>query len=234
MRKRSFTLLELLLVVAVIAILASMLLPALGKAKAMGRKSQCANNLKQIGVAFIMYTEDSAGWLPVGTGAPSPAGSWCYQLASYLKIDWLAGSYWPRSGSPVFYCPAALICTTNSTVQQKLLYNLSYGYNRFFYDTAQGKCRKLASVSRPSSCLLAADFEYIDVDPYVDGANYSGYVCAVVGNPNSLSDWKPQFFAYRHLKKANILFVDGHISSSGMGVGGFPEGFYFYEGGASY
>ena len=234
MKRKNFTLLELLLVIAVIAILASMLLPALGKAKSIARQSQCANNLKQIGVAFIMYTEDNSGWLPVGTGAPAPAGSWCYQLASYLKIDWLANSYWPISGPPVFYCPAALRCTTNSTVQTRELYNLSYGYNRFFYDTAQGKCRKLATVSRPSSCLLGADLEYIDVDPYVDGANYSGYVCAVVGNPNSLSDWKPQLFAYRHLKKANVLFVDGHISSSVRRIDGFPQGFYFYEGGPLY
>lgn len=234
MKRKIFTLLELLLVIAVIAILASMLLPALGKAKQIGQKSQCANNLKQMGVAFLMYTEDNSGWLPVGTGATAPANSWCYLISSYLRIEWLPGNTYPKSGLPIFYCPAAFPFSGNATVKANLLYNLSYGYNRYFYDTLQGRCKKLASVSKPSSCLLAADLEYVDVDPYVDGANISSYVSTGVGNPNSMNDWRPQFFAYRHLKKTNILFVDGHISSSVRRIDGFPEGFYFYEGGPLY
>ncbi|MCS1410726.1 MAG: hypothetical protein M2R45_03921 [Verrucomicrobia subdivision 3 bacterium] len=62
--KRAFTLIELLTVGAVIAILAAMLLPALGKAKAAAHRIHCVGNLKQIGLAVQMYAADHEGWLP--------------------------------------------------------------------------------------------------------------------------------------------------------------------------
>lgn len=64
-RKRGgFTLIELLVVIAIIAILASMLLPALSKAKQRTQKTRCMNNLKQLGLAMLMYAQDdSHGYL---------------------------------------------------------------------------------------------------------------------------------------------------------------------------
>ena len=63
-----FTLIELLVVISIIAVLASMLLPALQRAKEQGRRAVCYSNLRQIGIALITYADDNGNWLPFSYG----------------------------------------------------------------------------------------------------------------------------------------------------------------------
>ncbi len=69
---RRFTLIELLIVIAIIAILAAVLLPALSNARKMGYRAKCAGNLKQLGASVIMYSDDNKGWSPHAYNANYP------------------------------------------------------------------------------------------------------------------------------------------------------------------
>ncbi|RMD75715.1 MAG: prepilin-type N-terminal cleavage/methylation domain-containing protein [Lentisphaerae bacterium] len=79
--RSSFTLIELLVVITILAILAALLLPSLGRGKAMARKTACLNRTRQIGIALNLYTEDNSQWYPVDNIYTPP--QWTWTLKSY-------------------------------------------------------------------------------------------------------------------------------------------------------
>src|SRR5271155_613021 len=82
-RRTGFTLIELLVVLAIIAILAAILLPALGKAKLKAQGIYCLNNLKQLQMAIIMYTNDNQEKFPENPGAGTSLEAWVAGVMSW-------------------------------------------------------------------------------------------------------------------------------------------------------
>jgi prepilin-type N-terminal cleavage/methylation domain-containing protein len=85
---RGFTLIELLVVIAVVAVLMAILLPALSMARVHARRVASASNLRQIGMALELYTQDNQGFFPESshglTGQEARRRSWIFTLSPYI------------------------------------------------------------------------------------------------------------------------------------------------------
>jgi len=113
--RAGFTLIELLVVVSIIAVLASLLLPAIGGARSMSRQVTCSSQLRQLGIAMFGYAGDSNGFVPpLYYSPPAPGVTWDDLLGGggydgrMLSQDAMNTDFVPfeRTGNRIYICPA--------------------------------------------------------------------------------------------------------------------------------
>ena len=232
--KRAFTLIELLVVIAIIAILAAILFPVFAQAKEAAKRTSCLNNVKQQGLAFTMYANDSDDYTPMFKNA----------VTTDANGNWASGGYWFDLLQPyaknfgVIFCPDRNLVDNglkkyepNSTTYLQP----GYGYNDgFVSDSGFGLTSQMVTPGynngksyRPgkNESVIAYPADMVAFGDSYDTGSMSDAMDNIFSGPDGPSGTSK----IRHGGKLNFAFVDGHAKLITMvaGIYNAPDGQYF-------
>jgi prepilin-type N-terminal cleavage/methylation domain-containing protein/prepilin-type processing-associated H-X9-DG protein len=217
LKPRGFTLVELLVVMAILAVLLALLLPAVGQAVGLADAAHCCSNLHQIALAMQVYCKDHDGYFPTAYQVRWSDGvfesvawdftsikDWNQDGRQIVKPGLLWQGYLAEAGE-IQQCPsfqgAANWCSDPFT---------GYNYNTDYLG-APARRTNLSEVRLATRCAMLGDAGY------VSGSNK--FMRAPFSPPAEFDDGLSPAGrvagtqAFRHLGKANVAFVDGHVES---------------------
>ena len=217
--KKGFTLIELLVVISVIALLVSILMPAMSRARQQAKSLYCLNNIRQMVIAANTYANSNDDYYPIAYYTQKKNGiRYYYSWDFTTRKDWSitpakevveSGLLWQGEPiSEVQQCPS-FKGDDNWFADPHTGYNYNTSYIGTNETTTPVRSARSTEVKRASETALFGDGEYSS------GANK--YMRAPFSNPRDASFSDPGRVAgtqgYRHLGKTNVAFCDGHAES---------------------
>ncbi|QOV91457.1 DUF1559 family PulG-like putative transporter [Humisphaera borealis] len=237
--RHGFTLVELLVVIGIIALLISILLPSLAKAREQGNKLKCMNNLRQLGMAFTMYANENKDYYPAAAvwATSTREEDWIWfeeithpgrpvlDLKQSRIVPHLGGNFTPE----LFRCPSDDVSAHTLQNAVSGVYRYSYVMNSKFdsvakwYANKKNETIKRSQIRNPSDKVLLVEEDENSIN---DGNWNPGTGTAAITGPGArdllairhdqpvtgVADKRDQdFLTHPHGgKRGNAAFVDGH------------------------